>query len=102
MSGWFSIKFENIFVFSDPESSIINILYGWSGIHGQFLLCLVLFLLTILSKFIYYTLQRILLSISLPHTLKAFAPYEYVAILSNGCSLLLSLLFNAILFTSSV
>ena len=41
MSGWFSIKFNNKFVFPDPEPPIINILYGWSGIYGQFLLCLV-------------------------------------------------------------
>ena len=45
MSGCFSIKF-NKFVFPDPEPPIINILYGWSGIYDQFLLCLVLFSLT--------------------------------------------------------
>ena len=28
MSGWFSIKFNNTFVFPDPEPRIINILYG--------------------------------------------------------------------------
>ena len=39
MSGWFSIKFNNKFVFPDPEPPIINILYGWPGIYGQFLLC---------------------------------------------------------------
>ena len=75
MSGWFSIKFNNTFVFPDPEPPIINILYGWSRIYGQFLLCLVLFSLTISSKFIIYTLQCILLSISLSHALKAFVPY---------------------------
>ena len=46
MFGWFSIKFNNTFVFPDPEPPIINIPYGWSGIYGQFLLCLVLFSLT--------------------------------------------------------
>ena len=46
MSGWFSIKFNNKFVFPDPEPPIINILYGWSGIYGQFLLCMILFWLT--------------------------------------------------------
>ena len=70
MSGWFSIKFNNAFVFPDPQPPIINILYGWSGIYGQFLLWAVLFSLTISSKFVNYTLQRILLSISLSHTLK--------------------------------
>ena len=70
MSGWFSIKFNNAFVFPDPQPPIINILYGWSGIYSQFLLWAVLFSLTISSKFVNYTLQRILLSISLSHTLK--------------------------------
>ena len=46
------------FVFPDPELPIINILYGWSGIYGQFLLCAVLFSLTISSKFIIYTLRN--------------------------------------------
>ena len=43
MSGWFSIKFNNTFVFQDLEHPIINILYGRSGVYGQFLLCLVFF-----------------------------------------------------------
>ena len=43
MPGWFSIKFNNTIVFPGPEPPIINILYRWSGIYGQFLLCLVLF-----------------------------------------------------------
>ena len=102
MSGWFSIKFNNPFVFPDPQPPVINILYGSSRMCGQFLLWTVLFSLTISSKLIIYTLQRILLSISLSHTLKAFVPYGYVVILSNVCSLLLSLLINAILFTSCV
>ena len=46
MSGWFSIKFNNAFVFPDPEPTIINIPYGLSGIYGQYLLCSVLFSLT--------------------------------------------------------
>ena len=57
MSGWFSIKFNNTYVFPDPEPPIINILYGWSGIYGQFLLCTVLFSLIISSKLFIYTLQ---------------------------------------------
>ena len=80
MSGWFSIKFNNTFVFPDPEPPIINILYGLSGIYGQLLLCLVIFSLTYSSKFIIYTLQCILLNISLSQTLKAFVPYGYVVI----------------------
>ena len=46
MSGWFSIEFNNTFVFPDPESPIINILYGLSGVCGQFSLYSVLFSLT--------------------------------------------------------
>ena len=36
ISGCFSFKFNNTFVFPDPESPIINILYGLSGMYGQF------------------------------------------------------------------
>ena len=43
MSGWLFIKFNNLFVFKDPEPPIINNLYGWSGKYGQFLLCIALF-----------------------------------------------------------
>ena len=46
MSGWFYIKFNNKFVFPDPDPPIINILCGWPGTYGQFLLCSVLFSLT--------------------------------------------------------
>ena len=28
MSGWFFIKFNNEFVFPDPEPPVVNILYG--------------------------------------------------------------------------
>ena len=45
-----SIKFNIKFVFPDPERPIINILYGWPGIYGQFLLCIVLFSLALSSK----------------------------------------------------
>ena len=71
------------FVFQDPEPRIIDILYGWSGIYGQFLWCLVLFSSTISSKLIIYTLQCILLGISLSHALKGFVLYGYVLILLN-------------------
>ena len=43
MSGWLINKFNNAFVFPDPEPPIINILYGWSGIYGHFKLSSVLF-----------------------------------------------------------
>ena len=59
MSGWFSVKFNNTFAFPDPEPQIINVLYGCSGVYGQFLLCSVLFSLTYSSKVIIYTLQLV-------------------------------------------
>ena len=34
MSCWFSIKFNNAFIFPYPEPPIINILYGLSGKYG--------------------------------------------------------------------
>ena len=42
------------------------------------------------------------LSISLLHSLKAFVPYGYVAILPKVCHILLSLLLSAMLLVSSV
>ena len=42
-SDWFFIKFNNAFVFPDPELPIISILYGRSGIYSHFELCSVLF-----------------------------------------------------------
>ena len=45
ISGWLFIKFNNAFVFPDPEPPIISILYG-SGIYGHFKLCFVLFSFT--------------------------------------------------------
>ena len=46
MSGCFFIKFDNKFIFPGPESPIINIMYGSSGIYDQFSLCYILFSLT--------------------------------------------------------
>ena len=43
-----------------------------------------------------------LLSISLSHTLKAFAPYGYVIILPKACEHLSSVLLSPILLISSV
>ena len=39
MSRGSFIKFDNEFVFPDPEPSIINMLYEWSRIYGHFGLC---------------------------------------------------------------
>ena len=43
--GWWLIRLNNEFVFPDPESTIINILYEWSDIFGQFGLCSFILLL---------------------------------------------------------
>ena len=45
ISGWLFIKFNNAFVFPDPEPPIIGYLYGWSGMYGHVKLCTVLFVL---------------------------------------------------------
>ena len=42
ISGLLFNKFTNAFVFLDPESPIISVLYRWSGIYGHFELCCVL------------------------------------------------------------
>ena len=34
ISGWWFIRLNNESVFSDPETTIINILYGWLGIYS--------------------------------------------------------------------
>ena len=57
ISGWLFIKFNNAFVFLDPEPPIINIFYGWSGIYGQLGLCFLLFSLVYISKFIIYNIH---------------------------------------------
>ena len=45
LPSWWLTRLNNEFVFPDPESPVINILYGWSGICGQFGLCSVIFFL---------------------------------------------------------
>ena len=50
MSGYFSIKFNNTFVFPVPEPPIVNILYGWLGLSGQFFLCLVFVFVNVIIK----------------------------------------------------
>ena len=40
--SWF-IRLTNAFVFPDPEPQTIKILYGLSGISGQFVLCSFMF-----------------------------------------------------------
>ena len=36
MSGSLLIRFNNGFVFPEPETPFINIRYGWSGVSGYF------------------------------------------------------------------
>ena len=47
ISGWWLIRLNNEFKyeFADPEPPTINILYGWSGVCGQFVYALLGFLL---------------------------------------------------------
>ena len=90
------IKFNNAFVFPDPEPPIINILYGWSEIYGHYMLCFIFISIIIKINHLY------LLSIPLLNILKAFLPYAYVLILTKFYNLLSSLLLRAILLTSSV
>ena len=85
------------FVFSDPEPPLISVVYGGSGIYGYFEWCSVFFFISIIIKINHLYL----LSISLSHTSKAFAPCGYFVILPNVCNLLLSLHLSAILLISS-
>ena len=82
--------------FPGLEPPIISILYRWPGIYVHFNLMLSFIFIQIIIKI------DQLLSISLSHTLKAFAPYRYVAILSIFCNFLSSLLLSAILLIYSV
>ena len=34
ISGWWFIRLNNESIFLDPETTIINILYGWLGIYS--------------------------------------------------------------------
>ena len=94
MYGWLFFKFNNAFVFLDPEPPIISFLYG--KLPFQIALCFTFICLIIKIDHLY------LLSISLSQTLNASVPYEHVVILSKVCNLLSSLLLNAILLIPSV
>ena len=115
MPSWFSIKFNNTFVFLHPEPPIINILYGLSGIYGQLFLCFMFIECNSIDVIIkidhlyvekaylycfntilpqngqttYFLRNKPLTAIiSLLHTLTAGVLYGYVSILSNVCNLL--------------
>ena len=97
ISGWWSIEFNDAFVFPDPEPLVINILYGWSGIHGHFGLCCFLFSLVKSSKLIVVCLYLYTVA-----AFPVFVYYGYDVILLKVFNLLSSLLFSAILLISSV
>ena len=96
ISSWLFIKFNNAFVFPDPEPPIINILYGWSEIYGHYMLCFIFISIIIKINHLY------LLSISHLHTSKAFVVHGYILILSKVFNLLSSLLLSVILLHSSL
>ena len=59
MHSLWSIRLINAFVFSDPEPSIINTLYEWSGICCQFGLGYFVFSFVTSSKLIIFVLFHI-------------------------------------------
>ena len=97
MPGCLVIKFNNAFVFPDPEPPVISIPYGCSGIYGHFKIMVYFIFICIVIKVNHLHL----INISLSHTLKAF-PCGCVVILSKICNLLSSLLLSAILLISSL
>ena len=54
VSGWWYVQLINEFAFPNPESPIINILHGSSGICDQFGLCSVMFYFVTSSKLIIF------------------------------------------------
>ena len=50
ISASFFIRLSNAIVFPDTEPPIINILYRWPGVFGQFGLCSFMFSFVIQSK----------------------------------------------------
>ena len=58
VSGCWFIRWNNEFVFADLEPLIKNILYGWSGLWGQFGLCSYVFFYSIIkvNHFLYHVL----------------------------------------------
>ena len=64
LSGWWLVSLTNAFVFQDPESPIINILYEWTGICGQFQWYSFMFYLVITSKLIIFVLVYYIVTFS--------------------------------------
>ena len=88
------------FFFPDPQSPVINVLYRWSGIYGQFWLCSVLFFFSNIIKLNHFIFRHS--SSSFLHIFPLLAPHVYNTILWKVCNLLSSLLLSAILLISSL
>ena len=104
ISGWWLIALSNGFVFPDPESPIINILYGWSVICGQFGLCYFIFSLVISSRIISFVFLNYIVTFNFFFFTywSLFVPYAHVSIQSIDWVLLSSITPNEILLTSLV
>ena len=95
ISGWWFTRLNDEFVFSDPKLSVINILYGWSGVVGPFGLCTFMFSFVTSSKFYCIVLFCLYRFIMLLHLISFFSltrtllvPYVYVFIKSIDCVVL--------------
>ena len=89
--------------FPELEPPIINIMYRWSGICGQFVLGYFLLSLVISLKLMIFVFYEIATFTSLfLYTSSWLIQYAYVSIEPIDCNLLSSLAVNAILLTSSV
>ena len=79
MSAWWLIALNNDFVFPDPEPSIFNIVYGWSGVCGQFGLRYFIFSVITSTKLIIFVLfyYIVIFSSSFSLTKSFFALYAY-------------------------
>ena len=104
ISRWWLIRLGNAFVFPDPESPIINILYRRSEIYSQFGLCFLMFSLVISSKLIIYVLFYYIFTCNFFffYILGLLSFYMYVFLLNRLIVFLSSLAPNAILLTSSI
>ena len=104
ISRWWLIRLGNAFVFPDPESPIINILYRRSEIYSQFGLCFLMFSLVISSKLIIYVLFYYIFTCNFFffYILGLLSFYMHVFLLNRLIVFLSSLAPNVILLTSSI
>ena len=104
ISRWWLIRLGNAFVFPDPESPIINILYRRSEIYSQFGLCFLMFSLVISSKLIIYVLLYYIFTFNFFffYILGLLSFYMHVFLLNQLIVFLSSLAPNVILLTSSI